>query len=143
MVRWARSGRSRRWPSDLQIPPADLSEMLHLPRWRDAIVTHDRVAFPLHAIIGAACNAVDGPPAWAAMEWLKAAAHARSAAQAAAAVRGLAAALERAGDVATISKYLAAAVSAGTSGPTAAAHRRRQLSALARVRRVVAPHPSP
>jgi hypothetical protein len=56
----------------------DVSRALRLPRWVDAALSHDAVAYPLHAGLGRALNIVEAPPEIAVVEWLKAAAHARS-----------------------------------------------------------------
>jgi hypothetical protein len=57
---------------------ADLSKLLHVPGWLDALIGHDLVAFPLHVLIGDVLNRLDAPPALTGLEWLKAAAHAGS-----------------------------------------------------------------
>ena len=40
---------------------ADLSKLARLPRWIDALLSHDRVAYPLHAIAGELLNRLEAP----------------------------------------------------------------------------------
>lgn len=57
---------------------ADLSKLVRLPGWIDALLSHDRVAYPLHVMVGDLLNRLDAPPSVVGLEWLKAAAHAGS-----------------------------------------------------------------
>ena len=57
---------------------ADVSKLVRLPRWIDAVLSHDRVAYPLHVMVGRLLNRLDVPPSVVGLEWLKAAAHAGS-----------------------------------------------------------------
>jgi hypothetical protein len=56
----------------------------------------DRLAYPAHAALGTGLNVLHGPPRAAAIQWIKAAAHARSPADTEQAGRGLAEAAWRA-----------------------------------------------
>lgn len=58
---------------------ADLSRLLRLPTWVDGVLSHDAVAYPLHSLLGHALHRANAPAAAVALEWIKAAAHARSA----------------------------------------------------------------
>jgi hypothetical protein len=111
---------------------ADLSSQLHLPRWIEAVLSHDRVAYPLHAVIGSALNGADGPPSAAGLEWLKAAAHARSEGAIERVARGLILARQRAQGADLEGMLGAALVSRVTCSGRDVAMRRRQLAALTR-----------
>jgi hypothetical protein len=112
---------------------ANVSETLHFPKWLDDLVSQDRVAYPIHATLGSALNWLGGPPLAAAVEWLKAAAHARSRAGLARAARGIAAARRRCADPDRLATTLSASVVHGHSPrKPVAAMRRKQLTAMAR-----------
>lgn len=57
---------------------ADLSKLVRIPRCIDAFLSYDRVAYPLHVIVGDLLNWLHAPPPLVGLEWLKAAAHADS-----------------------------------------------------------------
>jgi hypothetical protein len=110
---------------------ADLSKLLRLPRWLDAVTGHDLVAYPLHASFGSALNLLGAPPRVAALEWMKAAAHARSAAAVARVAAGLAEAQRRAGQNDLEPMLRAAVVDQVTRQGRDVKMRRRQLEAMA------------
>jgi hypothetical protein len=62
---------------------------LHLPAWIDALTERNDVAYPLHAMLGTGFNLTPGTAAAAGIQWMKAANHARSPHEMAAAVRGI------------------------------------------------------
>lgn len=66
---WLRSAMRRRDEG------ADLSKALRLPGWLDAPLGHDRVAYPIHLLLGILLERVGAPPVVTGQEWLKAAAH--------------------------------------------------------------------
>lgn len=59
------------------------------PGWVNGIKTADEVAYPVHAWLGTAQNALGCDPAAAALQWLKAGAHVRSQAELGEVVQGL------------------------------------------------------
>jgi hypothetical protein len=75
--------------------PGNVTQDLPIPAWLEQLSRRDGVAYPAHATLGAALNAVGGPPEAAANQWLKAAAHARTEQQAERAVDGLVTAWRR------------------------------------------------
>ena len=110
---------------------ADLSALL-LPPWIDALLNHDRVAYPLHMACGSLLNGLHLAPQVAALEWMKAAAHAQSDAALARVGAGLRSALRRA-EPADLHPVLdAATVRPVTADGRDVQMRRRQLAAMAR-----------
>jgi hypothetical protein len=75
--------------------PLDIGGFVRLPRPLQAIKERDGIAYPLHAILGAALNLTGGLPLAAGYQWIKAAAHARSTAELERAASGLARARNR------------------------------------------------
>jgi hypothetical protein len=111
---------------------ADLSKLLRLPWWIDALLGHDRVAYPLHVVIGDMLNWLDVPPAVAGLEWLKAAAHAGSERALQRVVEGLTATRRRALSEDFDAQIGAAVVRRVTCDGQDVTMRRRQLMALER-----------
>lgn len=110
---------------------ADLSSLI-LPPWLDGLLNHDRVAYPLHAACGRVLNWLGASPRVTALEWLKAAAHAESAASQSVVAAGLRRTIQRARvqDVQLVLR--AAVVRPVTADGRDVRMRRRQLAALAR-----------
>jgi hypothetical protein len=111
---------------------ADVSRLLRLPCWMDALLNHDRVAYPLHAVLGYSLSGLRARPELAALEWIKAAAHARSERALGRVVLGLAESVQRADE-----RHLERTLSAAMVCPTThdgrdVLMRRRQITALAR-----------
>ena len=113
---------------------ADLSALL-LPPWLDAILNHDRVAYPLHLFCGRLLNSLKASPQVAALEWMKAAAHAQSEEALDCVGVGLRCAIARGEPLQLRAVLDAATVRARPrhSDGRDARMRRRQLAALARV----------
>jgi hypothetical protein len=88
----------------------DLSKALGFPWWVEAALSHDGVAYPLHAGLGRVLNMVEAPPEIAGMEWLKAAAHARSERALRRVVHGLETSRRRAGGQPDFEHRVAAAL---------------------------------
>lgn len=76
----------------------DASRALQLPGWLEAIVTHDAIAYPAHAMLGTVLGWSRRTPIDTARQWVKAASHARSQEEVDRAAGGIAAAHERAGE---------------------------------------------
>ena len=76
----------------------DLTRTFGLPSWVDALTRRPEVAYPSHAALGTALEVLGGEPSVVALQWFKAAAHARSEADVERAARGIAAALQRGPD---------------------------------------------
>ena len=121
-------GRARRRYAD----GADLSKLLHVPLWLDAVLANDRVAFPLHVLLGRLLNRLDAPPRAAGLEWLKAAAHARSEHALEIVVQGLVSTGRRARADDFASRLHMAVVNQVTCHGRDVTMRRRQLAALER-----------
>jgi hypothetical protein len=111
---------------------ADLSKLVRLPRWIDALLSHDRVAYPLHAIAGDLLNRLDAPPSMVGLEWLKAAAHAGSERAIQRVADGVIAARRRASSAEFDLQIGAAIVRRVTCGGDDVLMQRRQLAVLAR-----------
>jgi hypothetical protein len=110
---------------------ADLSTLI-LPLWLDGLLNHDWVAYPLHAAFGSLLNWFGASPRIAALEWLKAGAHAESATSQTAVGAGLRRALLRAQPHDLRSLVSAAVVRPVTQDGRDVRMRRRQLAAIAR-----------
>ncbi|MGE3908761.1 MAG: hypothetical protein AB7K36_05395 [Chloroflexota bacterium] len=95
-------------------------------------MSHDIVAYPLHALCGHLLNRLEMPPAAAGLEWLKAAAHARSGRALNRVVRGLSAVRQREGSDDLALRLGIAIVDQVTCHGDDVRMRRRQLTALAR-----------
>lgn len=111
---------------------ADISRVLRLPGWLDTVLSHDVVAYPLHVVFGRLLHYLNAPPAAVALEWIKAAAHARSASAMARVGVGLTEAKQRAGQ-----QYLERVLNAAIIRPASddgqdVMMRRRQVEAMAR-----------
>jgi hypothetical protein len=72
-------------------------QSLPRPTWLEALAAQDEAAYQVHAATGTAINLVGGSPTEAAMQWVKAAAHARSQTDLWRAADGIAAARQRGG----------------------------------------------
>lgn len=77
--------------------PVDVSGTTRLPDWLVNLKERDEIAFPLHAWLGAGLVRLGCEPTAAGLQWVKAAAHARSADDLDQAVAGLIAARANAG----------------------------------------------
>ena len=86
----------------LLLTSTDMTETLGVPRSVDRYLQRDRVAYPVHATLGWGFERLGVPPQAAALQWVKAAFHARSDAQLDQTARGLADALARDGDGARV-----------------------------------------
>lgn len=69
--------------------PLDVSGTMYLPRLVKIIKDRNEVAYPAHVILATILEATGGSPTAAGLQWLKAAAHARSDAELIRAARGL------------------------------------------------------
>jgi hypothetical protein len=96
------------------------------------LLNHDRVAYPLHLVCGRLLNGLNASPRVAALEWMKAAAHAESDDALARVGAGLRSALHRAGPDDLRPLLDAATVRPVTPDGRDVRMRRRQLAALAR-----------
>lgn len=76
----------------------DATRALALPAWLDHLTRRTAVAYPSHVALGSLLERLGLSPAATAVQWMKAAAHARSDAELESAARGISAALERDGD---------------------------------------------
>ena len=74
----------------LYAEPLDVSGTTRLPRWLSTVKERDEIAYPAHVALGTLLNRLHGPPAAAGLQWVKAAAHARSPTEVERVVRGLA-----------------------------------------------------
>jgi hypothetical protein len=110
----------------------DLSKTLRLPVWLDALLSHDLVAYPLHAGLGRIFNVLAVPPEIAGLEWLKAAAHARSERALARVVAGLTTSRRRAPSDDLGAKLGTALVRRVTCNGSDVEMRCRQIAALGR-----------
>jgi hypothetical protein len=110
----------------------DVSKALRLPPWLEATLSHDFVAYPLHAGLGSGFNLVQAPPELAGMEWLKAASHARSARGLRRVINGLAASRRRAPSANFDARVTAALVRRVTCTGSDVIMRRKQILALDR-----------
>jgi hypothetical protein len=68
---------------------------LALPTWLDSLTQRSGIAYPAHAALGTVLERLDLSPAATAVQWLKAAAHARSDAELDWTARGISAAVAR------------------------------------------------
>lgn len=75
--------------------PLDVGGTTRLPAWAVALKSQDDVAYPAHAVVGTLLDRLACNPAGAGLQWLKAAAHARTSAEVERSAQGLAAAKER------------------------------------------------
>lgn len=75
--------------------PLDISSTALVPSWVERAVKRDEVAYPFHATLGTALNQFSCQPLATGLQWFKAAAHARSAADLDQAAEGLSSARER------------------------------------------------
>jgi hypothetical protein len=73
----------------------DVTRALALPDWFDDLTQRGGIAYPAHATLGTVLERFDLSPAATAVQWLKAAAHARSDAELEWAARGISAAVAR------------------------------------------------
>jgi hypothetical protein len=78
--------------------PGNITQRWQVPTVVERLTRHDRFAYPAHAAFAATLRAVGAPPEAEAVQWLKAAVHARGAEEAAAVRAGLAAARSRAAE---------------------------------------------
>ena len=74
---------------------AYVNGLAHVPRAIEVNTRSDNLRYPFHAFLGAALNYFDSAPRSAALQWLRAAAHARSAADLDQAAQGMSAAMRR------------------------------------------------
>lgn len=75
--------------------PLDVSGTYDLPAWVRPVKESDAFAYPAHVAVASLLEAAGCSPSATAVQWLKAAAHARTPAEAAAAANGLRLARER------------------------------------------------
>jgi hypothetical protein len=108
--------------------PLDLSRDGSLPGWLDRLIHQDAVAYPAHAGLGALLEGLRFPPEAVGLQWLKAAAHARTAGQAERLGSGLAATRQRASDPDQLDAALCRYVIGGGT------HEQRAVIARARMR---------
>jgi hypothetical protein len=71
---------------------------LALPSWLDKVTQRSRIAYPAHAAVAAVLEMANLSPAATAVQWVKAAAHARSAVDVERTAKGIEAALARDGN---------------------------------------------
>jgi hypothetical protein len=126
IARLARSAVAR------YVSGVDLSKALGLPWWMEAAVSHDYVAYPLHAGLAYAFTLVEAPPELSGMEWLKAASHARSERALGRVVSGIAASRQRASSSDFDGRVAVALVNRVTCTGSDVTMRQRQLRALHR-----------
>ena len=98
----------------------------------NALLSHDRVAYPLHAIAGELLNRLEAPPSLVGLEWLKAAAHASSERAIQRVADGLIATRRRASSADFDVQIGAAIVRRVTCGGEDVLMQRRQLAVLQR-----------
>jgi hypothetical protein len=79
--------------------PLDVSGTRSLPRVVSLMKQIDEIAYPAHAVLGLALEGLDCDPLATGLQWLKAAAHARSAVDVSRAAAGMARAELRSSDV--------------------------------------------
>jgi hypothetical protein len=101
--------------------PLDLGATVALPNWLERLARRDEVAYSAHAALGTALEALRFPPEAVGLQWLKAAAHARTAAEAERLGAGLARTRRRSEDPdrvdAALCRYI---IGGGTLGQRAA-----------------------
>jgi hypothetical protein len=78
--------------------PLDVGARLPMPAWLDRLLDRDEVAYPLHLALGTVLETLRFPPEAAGLQWLKGAAHARTAPEAERLGDGLARTRRRSGD---------------------------------------------
>ncbi len=96
--------------------PIDLSGTNSVPTWLSALKQHDGIAFPVHAALGTVLSMLNCDPAASGLQWLKAAAHARSPAEIALTSRGLRDAAQRLGSSQAPTDRLCSFVTRGYAG---------------------------
>ena len=101
--------------------PLDVDAAVALPDWLARLARRDEVAYSAHAALGTALETLRYPPEAVGLQWLKAAAHARTAAEAERLGAGLAGTRRRSGDLdrvdAALCRYI---IGGGTLGQRAA-----------------------
>jgi hypothetical protein len=101
--------------------PLDVDAIVALPDWLDRLARRDEVAYSAHAALGTALEALRFPPEAVGLQWLKAAAHAQTAAEVERLGAGLARTRRRSGDPdrvdAALCRYI---IGGGTLGQQAA-----------------------
>src|SRR6188768_3072054 len=75
--------------------PLDVSGRWQLPEAIQAVIERDEVAYPAHVLLATVLEATRAAPAAVGLQWVKAAAHARNAAQMQRATTGLVEAQQR------------------------------------------------
>jgi hypothetical protein len=101
--------------------PLDVRVNLPIPAWLDRLLDRDEVAYPVHLALGTALETLRFPPEAAGLQWLKGAAHARTAAEAERLGAGLARTRQRSGDPDRIDEALCRhIIGGGTLGQRAA-----------------------
>jgi hypothetical protein len=78
--------------------PLDVGASLPMPAWLVELLDRDEVAYPLHLALGTALETLRFPPEAVGLQWLKGAAHARTAAEAERLGAGLARTRQRSGN---------------------------------------------
>jgi hypothetical protein len=96
--------------------PMDLSGTSSVPAWLSTFKQRDEIAFPVHAALGNVLSALDCDPLVSGLQWLKAAAHARSPAEIALTSSGLQNAAQRLGSSQALADRLCRFVARGYAG---------------------------
>jgi hypothetical protein len=104
--------------------PLDVSGTTRVPAEIDLVKSRDDVAYSAHGILGTLLERLGCQPAATAVQWLKAAAHARTEAELERAARGIFAARQRSQSASQLEVDFCSAVAQGIAGP-------RQATALA------------
>src|SRR5262245_56919320 len=78
--------------------PLDVATSVPLPGWLARLVDRDEVAYPIHTALGTVLETLRFPPEAVGLQWLKGAAHARTAAEAERLGAGLASTRQRSDD---------------------------------------------
>ena len=100
-------------PAHVRAQLVDASGVTHVASWLAAVKEVDEVAFAAHAALGRSFCLLACDPAASGLQWLKAAAHARTPAQAARASEGLQKAAERIGSAQALADRLCRFVADG------------------------------
>ena len=100
----------------LYAEPLDVSGTTHLPRWLSTVKERDEIAYPAHVALGTLLNRLHGPPA-AGLQWVKAAAHARSPTEVERVGRGLATTRRRSDSPDHLEQTLCSYVAQGRTRP--------------------------
>src|SRR5262245_8961567 len=95
--------------------PLDVATTLPLPGWLGRLVDRDDVAYPIHSTLGTVLEALRFPPEAVGLQWLKGAAHTRSAAEAERLGAGLAGTRRRSADPEQLDAALCRRIIGGAS----------------------------